>query len=39
VEEADTEVAEQPAVNPVAEKKEEKSSDGLTGDIGLAPSI
>lgn len=39
VEATDTEVAEQPEVKPVAEKKEEKSNDGLTGDIGLAPSI
>jgi AFG3 family protein len=39
VEATDTEVAEQPEVKPSTETKEEKSNDGLTGDIGLAPSI
>jgi AFG3 family protein len=39
VEATDTEVAEQPEVKPSTETKEEKSTDGLTGDIGLAPSI
>lgn len=38
VEEA-TVVEEQPEVKPATETKEEKSTDGLSGDIGLVPSL